>query len=158
VGHAVRKEPDMEIIIGLLIAAIPQLAPFAPLLRIAPGVISAIRVAAPQVGGWIQAVKKVDPDLLPAFEQLAAQLGLSGQRAAGAAAQMMFDRDGTLWMQAALNRLYPNDPPLEVDGVYGVLTKAAVEKFQAAHPPLEVDGWCGPATFEVLKKEFAKLR
>jgi hypothetical protein len=132
VCRSTRKEPDMEIIIGLLIAAIPQLAPFAPLLRIAPGVISAIRVTAPQVGGWIQAVKKVDPDLLPAFEQLAARLGLSGQHAAGAAAQMMFDRDGTLWMQAALNRLYPNDPPLDVDGIYGALTKAAVEEIPSS--------------------------
>jgi peptidoglycan hydrolase-like protein with peptidoglycan-binding domain len=148
----------MEIIIGLLIAAVPQLAPFAALLRIAPGVISAIRVAAPAAGGWIQAVGKEAPDLLPVFEQLAGRLGLSGQRAADAAAQMMFDRDGTLWMQGAINRLYPNDPPLEVDGVYGPFTKAAVEKFQMEHPPLEVDGWCGPATFDVLKKEFAKLR
>jgi peptidoglycan hydrolase-like protein with peptidoglycan-binding domain len=143
----------MEIVIGLLIAAIPQLAPFAPLLRIAPGVISAIRVTAPLVGGWIQAIKQVAPDLLPAFEELAAQLGLSGQHATAAAAQMMFDRDGTLWIQAALNRLYPNDVPLDVDGVYGALTKAAIEKFQAEHPPLEVDGWCGPATLDVLKEE-----
>jgi len=148
----------MEVIIGLLIAAVPQLAPFAPLLRIAPSVISAIRVAAPIAGGWIQAVHKESPELVPVFEQLAARLNLSGHKAADAAAQMMFDHDGTLWMQGAINRLNPSDPPLEVDGVYGPFTKAAVEKFQRAHPPLEVDGWCGPETFAVLKREVARLR
>src|SRR5262249_42251020 len=91
----------MEVIIGLLIAAVPQLAPFAPLLRIAPSVISAIRVAAPIAGGWIQAVHKESPELVPVFEQLAARLNLSGHKAADAAAQMMFDHDGTLWMQAS---------------------------------------------------------
>jgi peptidoglycan hydrolase-like protein with peptidoglycan-binding domain len=148
----------MEVIIGLLIAAVPQLAPFAPLLRLAPGVISAIRVAAPVAGGWIQAVRKEAPELTPVFEQLATRLNLSGRLAADAAAQMMFDRDGTLWMQGAINRLNPNDPPLEVDGVYGPFTKAAVEKFQTAHPPLEVDGWCGPETFAALKREVARLQ
>src|SRR5262249_35374202 len=104
-------------------------------VRMARSVVAAIGVAAPIAGGWIQAVHKESPELVPVFEQLAARLNLSGHKAADAAAQMMFDHDGTLWMQGAINRLNPSDPPLEVDGVYGPFTKAAVEKFQRAHPP-----------------------
>jgi mannosyl-glycoprotein endo-beta-N-acetylglucosaminidase len=39
---------------------------------------------------------------------------------------------------------------LEVDGIFGEKTEAAVKKFQADHPPLVVDGIVGPQSWKVL--------
>jgi hypothetical protein len=40
----------------------------------------------------------------------------------------------------------------KLDGIFGVLTEAAVKAFQMAHPPLVVDGIVGPKTREALNK------
>ena len=57
---------------------------------------------------------------------------------------MIFNSKLSSTLQSDLNRL-GEMPPLEVDGIYGTATKAAVAKFQAKHG-LPVDGWAGPVT------------
>lgn len=59
------------------------------------------------------------------------------------------------WLQDSLNKLGAKIP---VDGDYGGLTKAAVERFQKSQH-LHVDGWAGPKeTLPVIKHELAKLK
>ena len=53
------------------------------------------------------------------------------------------------WVQAALNA-QGTTPPLDVDGGYGPLTRAAVIEFQTAHD-LTADGKAGPATVAAMK-------
>ena len=50
----------------------------------------------------------------------------------------------TRWLQASLSAI-GTDPRLDVDGVYGEITRAAVRKFQAAHG-CAVDGLAGAQT------------
>lgn len=54
------------------------------------------------------------------------------------------------WVQASLNKLM--NEKLDVDGVYGPLTHAAVARYQVARG-LEVDGWVGPLTIAKLYTE-----
>jgi monoamine oxidase len=58
------------------------------------------------------------------------------------------DKPYVRWYQQALDDL--DRAGLAVDGVSGRLTKAAVRRFQRAHPPLEVDGLMGPQTQAAL--------
>src|SRR5690348_385079 len=74
--------------------------------------------------------------------------GLSPDRAAMAAATTL-DANGVKWTQTALNLLLKAS--LEVDGVYGLATKAAVTRFQSTNN-LEVDGWAGTNTTDALRK------
>jgi murein L,D-transpeptidase YcbB/YkuD len=56
-------------------------------------------------------------------------------------------------IQTQLNKVFLKDSkwiPLEVDGVYGNTTRAAVRKFQLDNKPLIPDGIVGPSTAEVL--------
>jgi len=53
-------------------------------------------------------------------------------------------------LQAHLNFVMKLDPPLVVDGDYGVRTKAAVKAFQRS-VKLPVDGIAGPDTWQVLR-------
>jgi hypothetical protein len=63
------------------------------------------------------------------------------KKAAGAFAA--FDPDVTVWLQNSLNSLF--DAGLVPDGVYGPLTRKAVEDAQAKLG-LKVDGWAGSLT------------
>ena len=57
-------------------------------------------------------------------------------------------------LQDDLNRLFATQAPLEVDGRFGALTKAAVQRFQLqAH--LDNDGVPGPATWAALDRAMA---
>jgi peptidoglycan hydrolase-like protein with peptidoglycan-binding domain len=73
--------------------------------------------------------------------------GLSGGRAAEAAATTL-DVNGVKWTQTALNLLL--NASLEIDGVYGPATKAAVTQFQSTKS-LEADGWAGTKTTDALR-------
>jgi putative chitinase len=57
---------------------------------------------------------------------------------------------GTVWIQQSLNAL-GEDPPLAVDGAYGLATMAAVKAFQQIHK-LAVDGKVGPATIAAIEQ------
>lgn len=65
-------------------------------------------------------------------------------------------------IQVALNRLRVVDPPLRVDGSYGRITRLAVQAFQARYMgadgrPLQVDGVAGPETLAALDHAMAGL-
>lgn len=62
-----------------------------------------------------------------------------------AAAAATYDPNVTKWVQGAANRLVEPSPKLAVDGVYGPLTRTAVEALQTKLG-LSVDGWAGQAT------------
>jgi hypothetical protein len=106
----------------------------------------------------LQAVNTVAPQVLPLLEWVGKEVfpTLSGQDAQYAAGGMIFHYERTKSMQADLNRLGAQ-PELEVDGIYGPLTKAGVAKFQQQHPPLEVDGWAGPQTTQAIATTIATL-
>ena len=57
---------------------------------------------------------------------------------------------GAVWVQQSLNTL-GEEPPLLVDGSYGLGTMAAVKAFQLAHG-LTVDGKVGPATIAAIEQ------
>jgi peptidoglycan hydrolase-like protein with peptidoglycan-binding domain len=61
--------------------------------------------------------------------------------------------DDVKGVQAALNTLGAN-PPLDVDGNYGIKTRRAVASFQRAHG-LDDDGIAGPATKQSLTTALA---
>ena len=71
----------------------------------------------------------------------------------GDALATSLDANGTKWVQAALNVI--EGAKLTVDGKYGPVTRAAVEKFQRSHG-LTVDGWAGVNTNDALRAEMLK--
>lgn len=87
--------------------------------------------------------------ILPLLTQLGTATfpGLSSDKAPAAAATTL-DVNGVKWTQTALNLLL--NASLQVDGVYGEGTKAAVTRFQQANN-LEADGWAGTKTADALR-------
>jgi peptidoglycan hydrolase-like protein with peptidoglycan-binding domain len=87
--------------------------------------------------------------ILPLLTQIGTTTfpGLPADKAPTAAATTL-DINGVKWTQTALKLLL--DPALDVDGVYGSATKAAVTKFQTANN-LEVDGVAGTKTADALR-------
>ena len=87
--------------------------------------------------------------ILPLLTQLGTTTfpGFSPDKAQAAAATTL-DVNGVKWTQTALNVLLSES--LQVDGVYGAATKAAVTTFQAANN-LEADGWAGTKTADALR-------
>lgn len=87
--------------------------------------------------------------ILPLLTQLGITTfpGLSADKAPAAAATTL-DVNGVKWTQTALNLLL--DASLQVDGIYGSATKAAVTRFQTANN-LEADGWAGTKTADALR-------
>jgi peptidoglycan hydrolase-like protein with peptidoglycan-binding domain len=87
--------------------------------------------------------------ILPLLTQLGTATfpGLSADKAPVAAATTL-DVNGVKWTQTALNLLL--NASLEVDGIYGPATKAAVTRFQSANN-LEADGWAGTKTADALR-------
>ena len=90
--------------------------------------------------------------LLPLLQQILQQLGTQAfpgidPNKAASAGSALFDTEHVKWGQTALNVL---GSKVEVDGVYGQGTKAAVSEFQKTHG-LVVDGWSGSKTNEALR-------
>ena len=74
--------------------------------------------------------------------------------AAGAVAA--FDPDVTKWLQGSLNALLEPSPNLVVDGLYGPMTRNAIEQLQAKLG-LKADGWAGEITKAAIAAALAKL-
>ena len=80
--------------------------------------------------------------------------GIDERFAPAAAASTMFDPIRIKWLQTALNVLGSN-PPLDVDGEYGLMTTDAVLQFQKAHG-IVADGWAGDVTHSALQLALSK--
>jgi putative chitinase len=62
---------------------------------------------------------------------------------------------GTVWVQQSLNKL-GEEPPLKIDGLFGLATVAAVKAFQQAKG-LDVDGKVGPQTEAAIEQALAPV-
>ena len=121
-------------------------------INVAPQVQEAMRIGTPIV----KAVEENAGDLLPLLAEIGKQKfpGIDEKFAPAAAASTMFDPIRIKWLQTALNALGAN-PPLDVDGEYGPMTKDAVLQFQKAHE-LVADGWAGDVTHTTLQLALSK--
>ncbi|MCA1458777.1 peptidoglycan-binding protein [Bradyrhizobium sp. BRP22] len=116
-------------------------------IKVAPQIQEAIRIGTPIV----KAVEEHAGNLLPLLKEIGKQefLNIDERFAPAAAASTMFDPVRIKWLQTALNVLGAN-PPLDVDGEYGPLTKDAVLRFQKALN-IVADGWAGDVTHAALQ-------
>lgn len=105
----------------------------------------------------VQKIKAGVPALAGLLQTLGAELFPNAKKelqiAAGAMAA--FDPDVTKWVQGALNVVLEPTPGLEVDGIYGPKTRAAVELLQQKNG-LTVDGWAGNITQALISGLLAK--
>lgn len=101
-----------------------------------------------------------NPQLLATILPLLGEIGKAAfpnvdpKKAAGAGSAL-FDSEHTKWVQTALNLLNKTPIKIDIDGVYGEQTKAAVNAFQTAHG-LVADGWSGPKTNDALRAALVK--
>ncbi len=118
-------------------------------------VIPKVQAALAQGGSVIAIIQKLAPDILPILQSLGTQFfpTVDPAKAIQAGIDVVFDIDGTTWVQNNLNRLGAS---LKVDGKYGPATKAAVSAYQTKKG-LKVDGWCGPKTSGALATDVAAL-
>ncbi len=123
------------------------------LINIIPKIQDALR----QGGSVLDIIKRLAPDLLPFIQQIGTQIfpTVDPNKAIQAGIDVIFDKDGTMWVQNQLNTL-GQSPALAVDGSYGPMTKAAVSAYQTKKG-LVVDGWAGPKTSAALAIDVAKL-
>jgi hypothetical protein len=121
-------------------------------INVAPQIQEAMRIGTPIV----KAVEENAGDLLPLLKEIGKEKfpGIDERFAPAAAASTMFDPIRIKWLQTALNVLGAN-PPLDVDGEYGPMTKDAVLQFQKAHDVV-ADGWAGDATHAALQLALSK--
>jgi peptidoglycan hydrolase-like protein with peptidoglycan-binding domain len=106
----------------------------------------------------VKAVEDNARDLLPLLGQIGKQMfpNIDDSLAPAAAATTMFNPVRVKWPQTALNVIGTN-PPLDVDGEYGPMTKAAVQQFQETHE-LVADGWAGDVTHVALQLALSKTK
>ena len=121
-------------------------------INVAPQIQEAMRIGKPIVN----AVEENAGDLLPLLKEIGKQQfpDIDEKFAPAAAASTMFDPVRIKWLQTALNILGAN-PPLDVDGEYGPMTKDSVLQFQKAHE-LVADGWAGDTTHAALQLALSK--
>jgi murein L,D-transpeptidase YcbB/YkuD len=121
-------------------------------INVAPQIQEAMRIGTPIV----KAVEEHAGDLLPLLKEIGKQKfpAIDEKFAPAAAASTMFDPIRLKWLQTALNVLGAN-PPLDVDGEYGPMTKDSVLQFQKAHE-LVADGWAGDATHTAMQLALSK--
>jgi peptidoglycan hydrolase-like protein with peptidoglycan-binding domain len=107
----------------------------------------------------ITKIKNIAGPIVPLLEQIGKQLFPKAadilHLVGGAVAA--FDPNVTRWLQGALNNLIEPSltPQLVVDGIYGPLTRAAVETFQK-QMGLIVDGLAGTITRAAIDALLAK--
>lgn len=121
-------------------------------INVAPQIQEAMRIGTPIV----KAVEENAGDLLPLLKEIGKEKfpGIDEKFAPAAAASTMFDPIRIKWLQTALNILGAN-PPLDIDGEYGPMTKDAVLQFQRAHN-MVADGWAGDVTHAALQLALSK--
>lgn len=131
---------------------------YLPIILKVINILPIIQSTIQQGGSVITIIQRLAPELLPLLQEIGGGVFPQADpaKAIQAGIDVIFDKDGTMWVQNTLNQFNKNTA-LTVDGGYGNLTKAAVAAYQKAHPPLKVDGWCGPKTSGSLAVEVAKL-
>lgn len=131
---------------------------YLPIILKLVNIIPIIQAALQQGGSTIAIIQRLAPELLPLLQEIGGSVFPQADpaKAIQAGIDVIFDKDGTMWVQNTLNQFNKNTA-LDVDGSYGALTKAAVAAYQTAHPPLKVDGWCGPKTSGSLAVAVAKI-
>lgn len=104
-----------------------------------------------------QSLEKAAPQIVPQLASLGASLfpKVAPEMQAVAAASATFDPNVTKWLQASLNKLLTPSPNLEVDGIYGLKTKEAVEAAQRMLG-IPVDGWAGEITQGAIQAALSK--
>lgn len=108
----------------------------------------------------LKLLEEKGPALLQFFIEAAKQLfpGLTSKEdLAAAGALIQTDHETVRWIQSTLIKL--GHPCGSIDGIYGKMTKAAVEKFQTASEfkTENIDGWAGPQTQAVMQVKLAAL-
>lgn len=109
-------------------------------------------------GGSVDTViSKLIPQALPLLQAIGQQFfpKVAVQLSHVAAVDVIFDNDGTKWVQNGLNALGAS-PQLTVDGDYGPATRSAVSAYQTKNG-LKVDGWAGPKTSASIAVALTKL-
>lgn len=123
---------------------------------LAPTVKSILDVATGNAS-IVEKIKEVSAPLAGILETVGEALFPKAAPALRIAAGAMaaFDPDITKWIQKSLNLLLDPSPNLEVDGLYGPKTRAAVEQLQESLG-LTVDGWAGSITQAAIAGSLAK--
>jgi len=103
-------------------------------------------------------VRKLAGPFAPLLEQIGGQLFPNVKPELHIAASVMaaFDPNITKWVQSSLNVLVTPSPNLEVDGLYGPLTRAAVSAYQT-QLGLPADGWAGRLTQAAIDMAMSKV-
>lgn len=133
-----------------------------PKIMAAMAMIDSIKAALNSGKSILEVLQERGAEFIEFFTEVAKtlfpNLGKEDQAAAGVS---MLDIANVKTTQAAMNRfqeagLISFGTPLNVDGSYGALTKAAVTAFQTKFG-LDVDGWAGQQTNAIRDLELAKL-
>lgn len=119
-------------------------------------------------GVWKSDAHDTQPGIIPviltlvnaypelAFDQLPTLQDAPPTAPIAAPAGLGGGNESTTALQDALNKLLNLNPPLELDGSYGRMTRNAVRDFQRAHG-LQVDGVAGPKTLAAVHASLAGL-
>lgn len=97
-------------------------------------------------GDLVSVLEKQAESLLP---NVAPELRLAAAIVTG------YDNDRTKWLQQALNTILEIN--IEVDGIYGPATVAAVEQFQTQHLGLKIDGFAYRVTHAAIQATMARI-
>lgn len=126
-----------------------------PMIVSAAGTVKNIIDIASSNADIVTKIKSAVPSIVDVLEDYATQLfpKVAPQLKVAAAAMSAFDPNVTKWLQGSLNALY--DAGLEVDGLYGPKTRAAVEAVQEKLG-LKVDGWAGTLTQAAIQAALSK--
>jgi len=109
----------------------------------------------------IDSIQKTVPEVLPILQEIGTKAFptlTDPALAKQAGADVVFDTQGTMWVQNNINAFNKNTA-LTVDGIYGPKTTAAVKAYQVLKGMTgdDVDGWSGPKTSGLLAVDVSKL-